>query len=277
MTVPIPILPYVPQQTTAVSVEVQPLDADHRMHAMPLHAHTFFELLFFTRGSGVHQVGGSHHPVTAGTTFVVAPGVTHDARALQGAEGWVVLFLPDSVNARLASGLNPPGSAPSDLLLDVFRQPTLQMTRPITMDDAVFDRSIQLIETMAQELADKPLGYEVAVRSALQLLLVHLARCTPGVAPTQFDAAQPDRKRALVHRVFEDIDRHFPEAGGLDAASRRLGLNAGYLTTQMRKLTGKTYGDWLIERRMIEGRRLLVGSGLPAAWRRATRTAEPAD
>lgn len=171
VTVPIPILPYVPQQTTAVSVEVQPLDADHRMHAMPLHAHTFFELLFFTRGSGVHQVGGSHHPVTAGTTFVVAPGVTHDARALQGAEGWVVLFLPDSVNARLASGLNPPGSAPSDLLLDVFRQPTLQMTRPITMDDAVFDRSIQLIETMAQELADKPLGYEVAVRSALQLLL----------------------------------------------------------------------------------------------------------
>lgn len=274
------------------------------MRTMPLHGHTFFELLLFTGGSGIHQVGGCHHAIRERTAFVIAPGVTHDAQSLGDAEGWVVLFLPDSVSESSEPGLSLQDDIPTGLLFDLFRQPVLQMTRPVMLDAATHCQNLSLLTRMERELANKPLGYEFAVRSALQLILVNLARCAPWLSLADIDRTRPSRSRDLISLVFRDIDQHFRDPGGLDRASKRLGFNGAYLTTRVRKLTGKTYGEWMIERKMIEARRLLANTDrsvagvatdlgyaeiesfvgrfrqhhgiTPAAWRRATASHSPA-
>ena len=178
------------------------------------------------------------------------------------------------------------------------------MTRPVNLDDASYCQSLSLLTQMERELTNKPLGYEFAARSALQLILVNLARCAPWLSPVNTNQTRPSKSRDLISMVFRDIDQHFRDHGGLDRASKRLGFNGAYLTTRIRKLTGKTYGEWTIERKMIEARRLLANTyrsvadvatelgyaeiesfvrrfrqhhGItPAAWRRATVGRSPA-
>ena len=40
-------------------------------------------------------------------------------------------------------------------------------------------------------------------------------------------------------------------------------MTPGHLTTVMRRRTGRTVGEWIIERRMAEARRLLAETDLP--------------
>ncbi|HEX2285899.1 MAG TPA: helix-turn-helix transcriptional regulator, partial [Mycobacterium sp.] len=47
--------------------------------------------------------------------------------------------------------------------------------------------------------------------------------------------------------------------------AREVGMTPGHLTTVVRRRTGRTVQDWIIERRMAESRRLLADTDLPVA------------
>jgi AraC-like DNA-binding protein len=100
--------------------------------------------------------------------------------------------------------------------------------------------------------------------------------------------------------VFEFIEQHYQRPISLDDVAAAIGLTPGYLTTLVRRKTGRTVQRWITERRMAEARKLLQGTDLPvedvaarvgyrhpsyfikhfgrdhtvtpAAWRRRTRT-----
>ncbi|ALX34814.1 hypothetical protein PATSB16_37280 [Pandoraea thiooxydans] len=258
----LPILPYVPQSASAVSIEVQRLAQDHVMRTMAPHGHMFFELIVVIAGNGRHIVDGLDHEALAGTVFVLPPGSIHDLRSFASADGWAILFQTDSVDPDSPHGLAPIDNLPVGLLFDLFRQPVLQMLRPIQLDALSLAQVTGLIGRMHDELNGRQEGYVHAARAALQLLLVTLARNAPWLgagAPNTMQQAD------LVSTVFADIDRHFRGASLLSQASSRLGFSGGYLTTKLRRLTGRTYGEWVIERRMIEARRLLATTQMSVA------------
>ncbi len=253
-----PLYPYTPRSVSAVAVEVQQLTPTHEMRRMQPHGHTFFEILVVTRGGGRHVVGESAIDLAERTAFVIPPGVIHDCRGFGEADAWVLLFLPDGADASAHAGLSLIDDVPTGMLSDLFRRPVLELMQPIALDDATYRTICDAFERMHAELHGKRPGYEFIVRSALQIVLIELARSAPA---TGIDADEP-RARDLLARVFADIDLHFTERETLAAASRRLRSNPGYLTTRLRRLTGRTYGDWVIERRMIEARRLLAATDL---------------
>lgn len=297
-----PIYPFSPQSASAVTVEVQRLDADHLMRQMPPHGHAFLELVVITGGTGSCVIDGCAHEARARTVFVIPPGCIHDGRGLDQADGWALLFLLDGVSASYQPGLSLLDDMSAGVLFDLFRQPSLQKSRPVELDPASYREVIAYIERMEAELAGKPAGYESAVRATLQLVLIGIARCSVAASAPVAGRAGKSRERDLLDMVFADIDHHFRGDGTLGAASHRLGFSPGYLTTRLRRVTGRTYGDWVIERKMIEARRLLattnitiaaVGENLgyvetesfvrrfrehhgvtPASWREASRRSE---
>ncbi len=249
-----PIYPYAPQSVSAVAIEVHPLTAGHVMRALPPHAHLFFEIVLVAAGSGHHVVDGLTHEASPGTAFVLPPGAVHDMRGFGAADGWAVLFQPEGLTQGATQGLAPPLTA-LDPAAALLRQPILQVLRPIRLAPEPLADVLDLVKTLGAELAAKQAGYAQAAASLLQLLLIRLMRGAPW-----FDAASgPAPARTdFVTRVFTDIDRHFPTAGALRQAAARLGLHPAYLTHRLRRLTGRTYGHWVTERRMIEARRLLA-------------------
>lgn len=259
------ILPFFPQSPSAVPVEVKRLHPSEAMQRMGPHGHTFFELLFITAGQGEVQIAGKPSAVERGSVYVIPPGVSHDIRGLDEAKGWALLFLPDSIDNTVSTGLGLLHDKPAGLVFDLYRQPFQYLGDPLRVDGAELCRLEELVGRMASELETRPRGYELSVQAALQLLLVTLARKLPAERIAAEEESRTPRERDLVGAIFRDIDENFRSANSLAAAGKRLGLSPGHLTTQLRRLTGRTYFSWVIERRMIEARRLLASSTMTIA------------
>ncbi|MBW4037126.1 MAG: AraC family transcriptional regulator [Proteobacteria bacterium] len=254
-----PIFPFVPQDISAVPVEVHPLDPADYARRLPPHGHMFFELLVIRDGAGLIMLDGKQYPALPGHAFVIPPGLPHDVRALGTATGWAMLFLPDGPTAPAGKspGLSLQEDIPAGLAFDLFR--SLRMRGPIILDEPALTMVDLLFRKIDTELRGRATGYDFAVRAAAQLILVEIGRGV--VAASREPESRDDlRERLLVTRAFADIDANYNTASGLDAAANRLGISAAHLTTRLRRLTGRTYGEWVIERRMIEARHRLVCS-----------------
>lgn len=232
---------------------------EHVMRAMSPHGHLFFELIIVVSGTGRHTIDGVTHDARSGSVFVLPPGSIHDLRDFSDADAWSVIFLADSMDSMQVQGLTPLDNLPIGLLFDVFRQPALRLLPPIQLDELGLRQVADLIQRLDDELTQRLTGYEHAVRSAMQLLSVTLARYASAIT---HDYRISGDHQDLVSRAFADIDQHYRDGAALSKAAERLGLTNSYLTTKLRRLTGRTYGDWVIERRMIEARRLLVTTEL---------------
>lgn len=116
------------------------------------------------------------------------------------------------------------------------------------------------IESIGAELTTRRDGYRRAVLAHLTLLLIDLARMA--------DAAVDDqslRGVSVVPDVLAVIDRRIAEPLSLREVADELGLSPGHLTTVVRRRTGRTVVDWILDRRMSEARMLLADTDLPVA------------
>lgn len=251
------LLPYVPQTPSAVAVEIQKISKSHPMRSMHPHGHVFYELLFIRNGHGFHTIGSTEFEAEPGTVFLIAPGVLHDARNLGDVDARVILFLPDALSPGKLSE-NTLGADTDNLIGRLFNQPVLQTTRPIKLSKESFQIIDQSINSMERELIDRNLGYEMSVAAMLQLTLIQVARSSSWLNKVSTEEKKSLNERDLTGEIFNDIDQHFAGDCSLDAASQRIGFNASYLTTKIKQLTGNTYGFWVIERKMIEARKLLA-------------------
>jgi AraC family transcriptional activator of pobA len=120
---------------------------------------------------------------------------------------------------------------------------------------AVWDAAIGSIET---ELASRQQGYREAALAHLTLLLIDVARLAGDVVGDLRRSGEP-----LLAEVFTVIDRRRGEPLSLRDVAREVGMTPGHLTTVVRRRTGRTVQEWIIERRMAEARSLLAGTDLP--------------
>ncbi|VEG58233.1 response regulator receiver protein [Mycolicibacterium aurum] len=114
--------------------------------------------------------------------------------------------------------------------------------------------TLTCIET---ELADRREGYHQASLAHLTVLLIELARLVDNVVVDLRRSGEP-----MLARVFEVIEQRIAEPVSLRDVARECGVTPGHLTTVVRRRTGRTVGEWILERRMAEARALLRGTDL---------------
>jgi AraC family transcriptional regulator, transcriptional activator of pobA len=92
----------------------------------------------------------------------------------------------------------------------------------------------------------------------LTLMLIDLARLAGDVVGDLRRSGEP-----VLAEVFAVIDRRHRETLSLRDVAEEVGLTPGHLTTVVRRRTGRTVQEWIIERRMAEARKLLTESDTP--------------
>ena len=120
-----------------------------------------------------------------------------------------------------------------------------------------WDNAIRSIEA---ELTARHEGHRQAVLAHLTLLLIELARLARDVVADLRRSGEP-----LLADVFAVIDLHHGEPLSLKDVAGEIGMTPGHLTTVVRRRTGRTVVEWIIERRMAEARGLLAETDLPIA------------
>lgn len=222
-----------------------------------VHAHDFLALAYFERGGGSVRLGQREWPVEAGDLYVIAPGEVvgvGDAGGLEQAEGWGVFFPlgvfgPEAPGAFLSWRAHP-------LLFPFVRGATggAQRLKVPPRDRPAWS---ERLTTLDLELRRRQDGYREAALAHLTLLLVDVSRLAADVAGDLRLNDEP-----LLADVFGFIEEHYHEPISLRDVAWAVSLSPGYLTTVVRRKTGRPVQEWIAERRMAEARRLLVETDL---------------
>lgn len=192
----------------------------------------------------------------ASLVYVVAAGEVIDPRQVGHAEDGVGVFFDPA--ALGGDGRSPwPGWRAHPLLFPFLHGQAggiLQLELPASLRSS-WTAAIGSIET---ELDTRQEGYRQATLAHLTLLLIDVARLAGDVVGDLRRSGEP-----LLADVFAVIERRHTEPLSLRDVACEVGMTPGHLTTVVRRRTGRTVGDWIIERRMAEARSLLAETDLP--------------
>jgi AraC-like DNA-binding protein len=209
-------------------------------------------------GRNIHDFPALWYVPAAGQVFVAAAGQVLDPRQLRRLDDGVAVFFDPAALGE--DGRSPwPAWRAHPLLFPFLHGQSggvLRLQVP-EAGRATWDNAIRSIET---ELAAGAQGYRQAALAHLTLLLIELARLTRDVVGDLRRSGEP-----LLADVFTVIDARHAEPLSLRDVARHLGMTPGHLTTVVRRRTGRTVQEWIIERRMAEARGLLAETDLPVA------------
>jgi AraC family transcriptional regulator, transcriptional activator of pobA len=209
-------------------------------------------------GPHIHDFPALWYVPSDGMVFVAGAGEVVDPRQVQRPDdGVAVLFDPAALGE---DGRSPwPAWRSHPLLFPFLHGQSDGLLRlKIPADRQPFwHNTISSIET---ELTVRQEGYRQAALAHLTLLLIELARLAGNVVADLRRSGEP-----LLAEVFAVIDAHHTEPLSLRDVAGELGMTPGYLTTIVRRRTGRTVQEWITERRMVEARELLSETDLPIA------------
>jgi AraC family transcriptional regulator, transcriptional activator of pobA len=208
------------------------------------------------QGRHIHDFPALWYRPAVGAVYVVAAGEVLDPEELIDLEGGIgVLFEPSALGE---DGRSPwPTWRTHPLLFPFLHGQSgglLQLELP-TARRPNWQSAIESIET---ELTERHDGYQQAALAHLTLLLIDVARLAGNAVDDLRRSDEP-----LLADVFAVIERQHGERLSLRDVAREVGLTPGHLTTVVRRRTGRTVQEWIIERRMAQARKLLTENTIP--------------
>lgn len=251
----VPVATYVVEpglpQVSVIRIDHEAVD---RVHPGD-HTHDFPVLVYFECDGGSLRSGNQGWSIEAGDLYVIAPGdVVGVGAGLENSSGSAIFFTPDALGPDRPWPLLSWRAHP--LLFPFVRgagSGALRLKVPAS-ERPTWTAGIAAIEA---ETRDRHDGYKQAALAHLTLLLVSVSRlATDVVGDLRLN------NETLLADVFTLIEQRYREPLSLRDVARGLRLTPGHLTTTVRRRTGRTVLDWIVERRMTEARRLLVETDL---------------
>ena len=209
--------------------------------------HTYAVIMLVTRGESRIRHSGDL-VLRAGDVHLIPPGDAHRGGP-SDAEGWGLVFQPE-VLARGAPGAEGEGTSRLGPLLRV-RQGCHPVLRPTPVQRRRLLRWLRLLE---DELSRGDRGSDEASIALLRLVLIELERMSALATVDEPPSAGLGRK-ALTY-----IEAHCVEPLSLAKVARALGRSSTHVAGIVRRETGRTVGEWILECRMAEARRRLRGT-----------------
>jgi len=218
------------------------------------HSHDFLVLDYFERDGGSLRLGEREWRIEAGDVYLIAAGEAADPSGLEEAEGWGVFFPPEVLGPRAPGAFLSWRTHPLLFLFVRGAAGGAQRLKVSAEDQPSWSERLLALDL---ELRHRRDGYREAVLAHLTLLLVGVSRLAADVVGDLRLNDEP-----LLAEVFSSIEEHYREPISLRDVARAVSLSRGYLTTVVRRKTGRTVQEWIAERRMAEARRLLFETDL---------------
>lgn len=217
-----------------------------------LHWHEHFEILCMRQGRAVFHIDTTPYDVKAGEFIIIPGGSLHVGYALEDGD---VRFDCVVVNASLFNdSLHDPVHA---RYVAPYMEGRLRFpVKPAESDPAGAD-CYPLLDEVIEELAVRRPAYELIAKSKLYTLFVLLARTfmPAQLAETTNEPyfANRERYKKLIQHIENNIGEKLP----VEAAAAEVGLNPFHFCKMFKRLTGRTFVDYVNLTRMNEAERLL--------------------
>lgn len=218
------------------------------------HWHDCIEILYMLEGTARQQVNDKHFTVEKEDIVFLHEGDIHSTYCHAGEDVriLVVKFLPDIITGSY-----------SKLFESRYILPFLQHNSPkihhIRDVSGYSPRFRNVLMGLYEEYMGKEPGYEIYIKGYIYQLIACLNRYN--VIPAGGGAAREDELQRL-DKLFNYIEGHYSEKLDLAKAAGLLNLSCAYFARQFRKVTGRTFKEYVDFVRICEVEKMILSKGM---------------
>lgn len=213
------------------------------------HQHTFYQILYIEKGSGIHKIDFKEYEIKDNTIFFLRPGQVHDLffNGLS-AKGFLINFNESFFNQFLLK---------NNFIeqLPLFNRNAKHCFYEIQKNQIDIKNMLDKI----LNINSKKFKYTIELTKLYVLeILFLISGDIKTIEPISFINTQQN----LVARFEEALEKHFKIEHYPKFYADQMALTANYLNSVCKSHTGRTAGEIIRNRVVLEAKRLLVNSQL---------------
>lgn len=207
------------------------------------HRHSFYHLVLFTKGSGTHTIDFVKFDVQPFQIYFMAPGQVHSWDFNGPADGYIIHFSADYFRPFL---LNPSYLEQFSFFSGISGQCVCQLP------EIIHPEIVRIFEALLKD------PYKDMVRLRLLELFTTVEKSTVHNDQQHL----PSHTSKLLKSFQQLINQYYRTMRLPKAYAELLYITPNHLNALCRELLGKTAGDVIRERVLLEAKRLLTSAGM---------------
>ena len=213
------------------------------------HRHDFYKVGLVVAGRGSLAADFGDYPIRPPMLLQFSPGVVHGWRPEQLPRGYMI----DFDRAFFGQDARDQAELVDNKLFCVLSGPRVL---------SINARQLSLFEYLARaierEYAGRGTEHAAVLRSYLRIWLIEAGRIAEAREPARWN----DRGTALTNRFLCVVGENYKTSSSVSDYAARLRVTPSHLNETVRRTMGKTAGQVIRERMLLEAKRLLLHSDL---------------
>jgi len=213
------------------------------------HWHDCYEILYILEGSAEQQINNKFFKVRKNDLIIIGVGDIHctfccletNTRIL------VIKFLPDIIDSLYP---RPFESKYLQSFLN-FKSENVYHLADTSLN---FEAIYKLMMGLYEEFLQKKTGYEIFIKGYIYQMIACLIR--DGILVVHNNAADPDLKR--IDPLLKYIEKNYNTRIDLQKAASMLNLSCSYFSRYFKKITGRTFKEYLDYVRICEVEKMIL-------------------
>jgi AraC family transcriptional regulator, transcriptional activator of pobA len=229
-------VPFEEQLFPFTSIYVQPLEKQ----ILHLHWHDEWEIIYITKGEGIFHIGSEKVSAKRGDILFVNRGLIHTgfSKGDYLIEYYAIIFHPNLV-----------GNFMSDTndfdVINRYKSGKYLFPTHIKAEDSYYGLFIDVIKKIIDEYEQQSNGFQVVIRSLLQLIIVQYSRYYPIISEAFQSSGYDEDIDAKFKQLFSYIEEHYDDKITLDDVANIVNLSTYHFCRTFKKITGKTFIEYL--------------------------------
>ncbi|PVD53134.1 AraC family transcriptional regulator [Terrimonas sp.] len=225
----------------------------HYSHLHSPHRHSFFHLVLFTKGKGEHTIDFHTYPVKALQLYCMVPGQVHSWHFTGSTDGYIINFSDRFFKSFL---LNPHYIERFSFFSGISNEGIIQI--PSSSKDTVTRLFESIISTAKETREQRDMD-------KIRILLLQLFILLEDKTPELSNKSIPQQKMMLLRNFRKLIEDNYKNIRLPKQYAELLYVTPNHLNALCQDLIGKTAGELIRERVLLEAKRLLTNVNITAA------------
>lgn len=236
--------------------EIEPLpqffETEAARTCYELHSHTYYEIIWFQDGGGIHTIDFVDYTVEPNTFFFISPGQLHKFDKTKQT-GIIIKFLSEFLNNE---------DTTEDIFLKYSIFNAYDSISKIVVNDEAFLKTIQnILRAVEFEMPQRELfGHLSFMQSLVRILLIMFERHDGSGSPARLSSTNS------VHQYFirfrQALEQDYKRIHNVQEYASQLGISTKYLSQIVRTCANRTPLQLINERILLEAKRQLRYSNM---------------
>lgn len=212
------------------------------------HKHDFYLSVLFTQGSGTHEIDFNSYPIEKGALFFLKPGQTHNWWLSEDIEGYIFFHSKSYYDLHY--------SRKSVVDFPFFY--SSQNSPYLLLQSDQMTKIEPLFQSILDEFRNEDLMQHQKIKSLIDLLYIDIARWCVGNRLQ--DVSKSNSYVLKIYQLENLIEQHYLTHKLASTYAEWMHMTPKHLNRITKTTLGKTTSELIIERVLLEAKRMLVHS-----------------